>query len=209
MGADIKRVWFLGGGQQDLSFDTTISEEMTSRLTVTRQPVETGVKIADHAYMEPLELEIEGQVGDIWLHGRDRQGNPVNGDVFQSVVSRSATAWAVLRGLQASAEPFDVQTGLGLMQNMVLEEISPIVNKRNANALRFRARLVETTFVSTQTVTYPPRAAGKPHRQASAPVAAGEKKTDPVTDQQRAQTIFRSLLPDSIVQALSTPPAGQ
>jgi hypothetical protein len=204
-----ERTWFLGGGQADIGFDSVVRERRSSKMTVTKNPVADGVPISDHAYREPRELELEIRVSDTWLHARDEFGTPksdrytsqqgpdalaVRGSTGET--SRSATALAILYDLQESAEPFSVQTGLRLFPNMIIEEIEDETTVKNPTTLSARITLVEVIRVSTRTVIYPPRKPGKPHRQASAKVEGGDKKTDEVKDAEKFKTWFKGLIDD-------------
>lgn len=184
----VKRAWIIANsnvgddvlGNEVMSFDTVIREGHVSELEVTDNPIETGAVVSDHAFMKPATLEFEGAVGDVWLYGKDQNGNPVT-DLFQSSTSRAAVAFARLLGLQRIAEPFSVQTGLKLYQNMVITSLSAEQDKDTAAILFFRAHLREVIRVSTRTVVYPPRKDGKAHRQASKRGSGGEKKGTPPT----------------------------
>lgn len=193
--AKVQRVWFLGNGRKDISFDCVRIEHHRASAEVTQNPVETGVKIADHMYDNPDELDVEANVSDVRLHSRDENGTPVQGDLWQTDAGRAATAWLALKGLKESHTPFGVQTGLEFYPNLVLVELETEQDKASAGILRFRAHLEGVTFVSSKTVQYPPRQAGKPHRQASKPVAGGEKATTPETDPERQKTILRTIDP--------------
>lgn len=169
----LARIWFLTGGTA-LQFDATIRESATFRLNVTKNPVETGVTIADHAFMEPISLEIEACVSDFMLH-------PVGDadvDDFASPTSRAAKALQVLQDWQTTAEPATIQTGLRSFQNMVMETFNYSQDAANAGWLNFTATLTEVITVSTRTVVYPPRAEGKAHRQASKKVDSGQKQAE-------------------------------
>lgn len=207
----VDRVWFMGAGQQDLSFDTVVRESHSAHLNITHNPVETGVSISDHAYMEPLQITIEAIVSDVWIHAHDDQGN-LAFDIWgtggpedaasgkfgavgdDSSSRRSATAWQALNNLMVSAEPFDVQTGLKLYENMVLTGLEVDQDKITGGKLHFRATLEQVIQVSTQTVTYPPRAPKKTTHQASKTVAAGEQSTAPVTTPQQSQTVLDQMI---------------
>jgi len=68
-----------------------------------------------------------------------------------------------------------------------------------------QATLREVQFVTTDTVTYPARKDAKTNRQASKPVAGGEKKTDPVTDQAQLQsTLVQMGVPGEAAASLSS-----
>jgi hypothetical protein len=194
VGQAVDRVWVIpqGDGLTNISFDAVVRESHSSELTITDNPLETGVVVSDHAFMQPLRLDIEGAVTDTWLHATDPQGRAVP-DPFASSTSRSQVAWALLQDIQAAAEPFTLQTGLRAYFNMVIVSLSVDQDKDSAAALFFRASLREVILVSTQTVTYPPRAAGKTARQAAKKVTSGEKQPAQVTDPNSAATFLYQL----------------
>jgi hypothetical protein len=138
-------------------------------LQVTDNPVETGVIVSDHAFMLPKRCTIVAGVSDVKLR-------EIPNDAFANGASRSKEAFRLLQELQAQAEPFDVQTGLKLYQNMVCTSIRAIGDKETENALAFTAELREVQIVTTQTVTYPPRKTGATQQQASKPKAKGEQQ---------------------------------
>jgi len=184
------RLWMFAEDTPSWSFDAVMRESHHSELVVTDNPVETGVVVADHAYMAPLRLDIEAAVGDFWLHAVGPNGAAVD-DPFASSAGRSVSAFEQLQALQATAEPFSVQAGLRLYDNMVIVTIDVDQDANTGNILKFRASLREVIFASTQTVTYPPRAAGKPDRQAKKKVSAGEKKTEPPKSDDQMKSLLR------------------
>lgn len=189
--------WFFGAETPAFAFDCVVRESHTSELTVTENPVETGVVIADHAYMNPLRLEIEAVVGEVWMHSKD----PATGaDVPDaawlrgSQSTRPVNAFALLQQLQASAEPFSVQTGLRLYTDMVVKTLNTDQDKDSAGALHFRAGLCEVKRFSTETVTFPPRQSGKTARQAAKPTNGGQKSGQQVTDVSKATTFLKGIV---------------
>lgn len=200
-----ERLWFFGSSSPPFSFDAVIRESHSSELTVTENPVETGVVIADHAFMQPLHLEIEAAVGDASV----RLTDPSTGAKIPDAqwlrggqATRSVNAFAKLQALQAAAEPFSIQTGLRLYRNMVVRSLSAETDKDNATMLLFRASLTEVIRVSTETVTFTPRKVGKPNRQASKPVNGGDKNSQQVTDPKKAQSGLLQLIgKDKVDQA--------
>jgi hypothetical protein len=151
-----------------LVFDATFEEKHTSELEVTDNPVETGVVVSDHAYMKPYKLTISAGVSDAQLH-------PRVGDQFQGA-SRSKTAYDLLLKLQAAAEPFDVQTGLKLYNNMICTSIRVSQDKETSQVLSFEADFRSVLVVTTQTVKYPRRKSGTTSRQASPAKSKGEQQ---------------------------------
>lgn len=97
-------------------FDAYLKMTHTSTLTITDQPVQTGAALTDHAYMEPLELQMDIGMSDVatsFIKGQ-----------FSGGSSRSVTAYNVLRQLQQMRIPIQVVTRLGIYQNMLVEVIS-------------------------------------------------------------------------------------
>lgn len=151
-----------------LVFDATFNEQHQSDLTVTDNPVETGVKVSDHAYMEPATVTISAGVSDTPL-------TLPAADPFAATVSRSKQAYTLLKELQRAAEPFDVQTGLQLYSNMVCTSIRTEQDKDTCQVLAFTATLREVIIVNTQVVSFPKRA-GATKRQADPTKKNGEQQ---------------------------------
>lgn len=157
-----------------LVFDATLEETHESTLQVTNNPVETGVAVADHAFMDPLKLSVLVGVNDTNLH-------PSDADQFDGA-RRTKTAYDMLCQLQATAEPFDIQTGLRLYHNFVCTRLRVVQDKDAVTALVFEVDFQEIIFVSTQVVVYPPRAPGRTARQGSKTVTKGDQQGSQVTD---------------------------
>lgn len=202
----LERLWIFGPDDTAFDFDCVVREGITTELTVTDNPVETGVVVSDHAFMQPIRLEIEAVVSDnpLW-NGRTstyvkdslvlKDGTP-RVDVFGDGQRRSITAYEKIRNLQASAVPFTVVTGLARFPNMVIQSLAVEQDKDSSAVLSFRASLREVIIVSTQTVTYPPRADDKTKRQGSKKKTGGEKKTtDPGAN---GDSIMYGVTPDAV-----------
>lgn len=141
-----------------LQFDATFREAHELSQTVTENPIETGVSIADHKYRNPRKVTITAGVSDTPL---DRPAS----DQFLTGSSRSQRALELLEELMLSIEPFDVQTGLRLYKNMVCTSVRAEQDAKTAHILFFTAELREVIIVSTQTVKYPPKKEGATARQ--------------------------------------------
>lgn len=149
-----------------LVFDATFSEKHEIEAEITQNPVETGVNIADHMFMKPRKVTISAGVSDTPL-------KTVQGDQFSGGSSRSQKAFDLLTQMQASFEPFNVQTGLKLYENFVCKRITCEQDKDTPFVFVFEAELEEVIFVSTQMVTLPPPAKGATQRQAGSAVQRG------------------------------------
>ncbi len=157
-----------------LVFDAVFEETHESDMEVTDNPVETGVIVSDHAYMKPLRVKISAGVSDTPLRGwgsgfqivqgaltggGSGEGSKFwsrqsSGDPFASPAGRSRRAFELLTELQKKAEPFDLQTGLKLYQNMVCTSIRASQDKDSSSALLFTAELREVITVNTEIVQY-------------------------------------------------------
>lgn len=166
------------------TFDAVLTEEHTSELEVTDSPVETGESISDHAYMKPKKLRIVGGVSDAVL-------NPVQtimNNLFGSGKSRSITAYEVLLELQESREPFNVQTGMKLYENMVITSLRVSQDKDTAKVGIFECDLREVIIVDTKTVTYSPSKTKA--KQAQPTQKTGERQAKEVTDEKKKSALL-------------------
>lgn len=183
-----KRAVILADGQA-VQFDSVVMEQHRSESVITDNPVETGVVISDHMYRQPRTLSLDVAVSDVRLvdEGVDR---------FESDAGRASAAWDYLEKLKDSAEPFQYQSGLKLYENMVIAAIGAEQNKASAAVLFARIDMREVIRSTTDIVTFPPRKKGKPKRQAAAPKAQGEKKTEepPKATPAKRISILKSIL---------------
>lgn len=168
-----------------LVFDATLREAHTLEIEVTDNPIETGSEVSDHMFVKPKRLTLAAVVSDVNLH-------PTNSDLYQGP-SRSQAAFQLLESLQESGEPFNIQTGLKLYTNMMCLVVRAEQDKDSDGALLFEADFKEADIVTTQTVTYPPRAAGKTTRQASPTLQKGKQQGTQVTQTQKNQSALNSL----------------
>ncbi len=179
-----------GGDDFAMSFDAVIREAHSLKSTVTNHPVATGVSIADHMYDEPDRLTIDAAVSDVPSWAALNSGNLDLDDWASTSRSRSQEAFYRLDQLRRQHEPFKVQTGLRLYRNMVITDLQAEQDKGTAAILSFKAELTEVKIVETRTVTYPPRKAGKPKRQAVAVADHGKKESPKPTDETAANAML-------------------
>lgn len=180
-----------------LVFDATFSEKHEVSAEITQNPVETGVNIADHMFMKPRKVTISAGVSDTPLR-------PIAGDQFSGGSSRSQKAYDLLTKLQASFEPFNIQTGLKLYENFICKNVACEQDKDTPNVFVFEAELEEVIFVSTQMVVLPPLAAGPTKRQAGSPVQRGNVQPTTVTDPQKQQELMDQITGATFVNSFST-----
>lgn len=149
-------------------FDATFRESHTSEIEVTDNPVEIDSDVNDNMYVKPYKLTIAAGVSNSPLR--------VSGNDPFAGTNRAQAAFVALKALQASGEPFSIQTGLILYDNMMLLTIRATQDKDTDEVLDFEADFKGVNIVGTQVVTYPPRAPGKTTHQASKTDSKGEKQ---------------------------------
>jgi hypothetical protein len=136
--------------------------------------------------MKPLRVKISAGVSDPPLA-------VVTDDPFASDAGRARRAFELLTELQKRAEPFDLQTGLKLYENMVCTSIRTSQDKDSSGALLFTAELREVIIVYTQVVTYPPRKPGATKRQAGPKKDKGEQQGKEVAEKPKKQSLSKKL----------------
>lgn len=130
------------------TFDATYFEQHTGSVTVTKQPVEFGASIPDHAFVEPLMLTISGGVGDTAF-----VPNP-SFDASSSA-SRSASAYQKLLLTMNNRELLTVQTGLAGYSNMLIVNLNTVQDAETANIFNFIMQLQKIALINVQNVNVP------------------------------------------------------
>lgn len=132
-------------------FDAILQTNYTRELTITEHPVETGAAIADHAYVNPVELIMQVGMSDAMtsiVPGQFSQGN-----------SRSLTAFQVLTQLQSQRIPMQVYCRLGTFKNMLIESIAVPDDYTTLYGLKATVTLKEVFVASVKTV----KVSARPH----------------------------------------------
>lgn len=113
----------------------TLQERHSDHLEITRHPVETGAAITDHAFMQPVSLDITvGWGAGGWITG---------GYNLRQIY------WQLLH-LQKSARPFEIVTGKRTYKNMLIEEIGTTTGLDTENSLIVYLSCREVIIVETQ-----------------------------------------------------------
>lgn len=133
----------------------TVDENATDKLTVTRQPVQQGANISDHAYKEPAELSVRIVAG-VNL-------KPLS-ELYQDFLK-----------LQSDRQKFDVVTGKRSYSNMVLITVAQTTDKTTENVLSLNLTLLEIITVEVTPTTVPPRSRQKNAATTGATEKGGKK----------------------------------
>ena len=144
--------------------DCVISERPESTLEITEIPVESGVRITDHAVVAPKRVTL-----DIANHN-------------------AAESFRALVEFQERREPFTLVTGLSVFNSMLIKSISTERDASFSTVLRAKIELQEIVIVET---AYDPNASSgsgnKSNTRAATPTAG--KASNPATSDKAAQPV--------------------
>ena len=147
----------LGG----IQLDAIVSESHNNIITLSKNPVELGAEITDHAIVEPKTISIKATVSDtpLGVAALAQIIDTVTGLFGTSTsqnITRSNAAYNALVALQDAREPIDIQTKLKLYQDMVITNISTVQDKDSSRAVVLNIVAKEVRIVETEIVTLQP-----------------------------------------------------
>jgi len=119
------------------AFPVTIitNEEHSSEVSITKQPVEFGADITDHAYIEPKSVTLSGRIA-----------SNQSGFVGSTI---TAAAYQSLLKYQESRIPFMLVTGLNAYKDMLIQSVSVPVTVDNAGTLEFTIKVQQILIVGS------------------------------------------------------------
>jgi hypothetical protein len=173
-----------------IQFDVVVQESHAQRLNVTENPIETGVSVADHCFLEPASLSLIGSVSDC------KMMNAAEG-YDNLALGRSNFAYERLLDLERdmalnNIQMFEIVTSVRTYRNMVMTDITMTRDVTSAFIGRFTMSFREVITVRTQLTRYEQFRRDKRHTAAPA-VNRATQQPPPPTEQQK-QVINRSLL---------------
>lgn len=124
------------------------NESTTDVLTITKQPVQQGASITDHAYKEPTVFSQQVRFKDDGL---------ISGILNTFTGSGLSKLYQDLLDLQNSREPFDVITPKRIYHNMLIGTLGVTTDKKTENVLAVSLSFQEVILVSVSTVQVPRR----------------------------------------------------
>ena len=157
-----------------IELDAVISEAHTNQVRLTKNPVEFGVDITDHAIIEPKQLSIVAQVSDTPL-GTAAFGQLVDtvtglfGSSTSQNITRSNAAYNRMLQLMEARELIEVQTRLRLYPNMIITSLSTTQDKDSSRAVLMNMKLEEVVITESVIVKLDPAQlqSGSPTSQGS------------------------------------------
>lgn len=148
--------------------DCAIEERHEDTLEITRHPVEQGVTISDHCYVNPAELVMRvgwspsstNILGTLTGGISDIASAAITGGLsgVESFLSgdKLADVYDELLALQAKRTPFTVVTGKRVYDNMLMRSLRVTTDRDTENVLMAEAVFQEVIIVATKTATLPP-----------------------------------------------------
>jgi hypothetical protein len=144
-----------------ISLDGIISEDHTNQVRLTKNPVELGADVADHAVIEPKKLSIVAEVSDtpIGTAAFTQIVDTVTGLFGSSTVeniTRSNAAYRAMLQIQELREPIQVQTKLRLYDNMLITSLRTVQDKDSSRIVRMLLGLEEVIITESETIQLQP-----------------------------------------------------
>jgi hypothetical protein len=119
-----------------IKVNVVVSENTNDTLTITRQPVQQGASITDHAYKEPTTFS--------------------HTILFAANLGTSlAQIYTQLLTLQASRVPFNIVTPKRTYNNMLMGTLAMTTDQKTENILSITCAYQEIILVSVGTVQVP------------------------------------------------------
>lgn len=135
---------FNGRKVGEIQLAVVISESTSDALTITKQPVQHGASITDHAYKEPTTLTMTAYQQDNSFFSF--LGSTAGGltKVYQQFID-----------LQLSRVPFDIVTPKRIYRSMLMASLNQTTDKNTENTLALNMSFQEVIIVSVSTTSVP------------------------------------------------------
>jgi hypothetical protein len=123
-----------------------VNETTNDTLTITKQPVQEGASITDHAFKEPTVLSMQM--------------------LFQDNLTTSLSKiYAELLQLQEDRAPFDVVTPKRIYTNMLISSLGLTTDKNSENVLAISISFQQVIIVKVATTQVPPSRQKNPRKK--------------------------------------------
>lgn len=179
-----------------IELDAVLSETHNNQVRLTKNPVELGADITDHAVIEPKKINIVAQVSDTPL-GTAAFGQIVDlvtglfGTATSQNITRSNAAYNAMVQLMEEREPIEVQTKLKLYQDMVITSLSVTQDKNTSRIVLMNIGLEEVLITESQIVKLDPEQLQEGSTREQATSAEKKGRQEPVTP---SETTNKSVL---------------
>lgn len=186
----------LGG----IQLDAVLSETHNNAIRLTKNPVELGADITDHAIIEPKRINIVAQVSDTPL-GTAALGEIVDlitglfGTATSDNITRSNAAYNAMLQIMELREPIEVQTKLKLYSDMMITSLTTTQDKTSSRIVLMNINLEEVLITESQIIKLDPEQLedGSTKEQGSSPEKKGRQ--EPVTPSESTnKSVLKSVL---------------
>lgn len=131
----------IGDGDNTIKIQVVVNETTTDTLTITKQPVQQGASITDHAFMEPTTFS-----HSIYFAAPGFTSSTGGSDSLNSI-------YAKLQSLQIKAIPFVVVTPKRIYKDMLMTTLTMTVDKLTENCLAIHATYQQVILVPVLATT--------------------------------------------------------
>ena len=133
----------------DIKVDVIINESTNDVLTITKQPVQQGASITDHAYKEPTTLSMsisfrDGGFESTSLGGITGGGSNTLRQIYQKLLT-----------LQDTRVPFVVNTPKRIYNDMLISAIGLTTDRNTENVLAIQISFQQVIIVQLSVVVVP------------------------------------------------------
>ena len=183
-----------------IELDAVLTETHNNQVRLTKNPVELGADITDHAIVEPKRINIVAQVSDTPL-GTAAFGQIVDlvtglfGTSTSQNITRGNAAYNAMVQLMEQCEPIEVQTKLRLYENMVITNLSTTQDKDSSRIVLMTLSLEEVLITGSQIVKLDAAQLeeGSAREQGTSPEKKGRQ--EPVTpDETTDKSVLKSVI---------------
>lgn len=188
---------------QGIKLDAVLYELHNTSVRITRNPIENGVEITDHAVIEPKIVQIVAEISDTPL------GTAAFGQIIDNItglfgsstsenLTRSQAAYRALVQLQEQREPITIQTKLQNYQNMMITRLSTPQDKDSSRAATITIICEEVIITESQIVALTPEQLedGRVQQQAQSPSNRGRQ--NPITPKEATRKSVLKTLYDLV-----------
>ncbi len=140
-----------------ITVQCVINENTTDVLTITKQPVQTGASITDHAFLEPTIFTAQMLFSD-------------------NILGNLQDIYAELLELQSNRQPFDIVTPKRIYSSMLLQSLGQTTDRHTENILSVSMTFQQVILVSVSTGTVP-RSRQRNSRETEKTELKGKKKS--------------------------------
>lgn len=141
----------------------TVEERAVDELEITEHPIQQGANITDHAFSKPTVITAR--------YGWSNSGSIFNLTTGGIVSSDPQDIYNQLRALQASRQPFTLQTGKGIYPNTLIQRLDQLTDMQNENALSVTITFRQIIIVNLQATAL--QSSNQAYPSQTAPVANG------------------------------------